>query len=100
MLPTEPKLRAGSSETYASTWEWNLRGTNREIGRALATYARDRLEVSPLRGADAVSLGAQRRFFEAHFHPFHQRMIGVADAFGLRDDDLAHDLSSLPFDVH
>ena len=97
---TEPRLRVGSDETYASIWEWRLQGTNREIGRAVASYGRDSLEVAPLRWPDAVRIRAQRRFFESHFHPFHQRMIGVADAFGLPADEPAHDLASLPFDVH
>lgn len=99
MQPSEPRLRMGDDETYATLWEWNLQGTNREIGRALASYGRERLGTSPPWHSDAARIAAQRRFFESHFRPFHQRLIGVADAFGLPMDDATHDLTSLPFDV-
>jgi len=99
MQLSEPRLRIGGDETYATVWEWNLRGTNREIGLALASYGRDQFGTCPPQGADGARIGAQRRFFEAHFRPFHQRLIGVADAFGLPLDEPTHDLASLPFDV-
>jgi len=97
---TEPQLHAEDRESYASIWEWSLRGTNREIGHALATYGRDRLQTAPLRWPDASRIRGQRRFFETHFRSFHQRMLGIADALEISLDESTHDLASLPFDVH
>jgi len=94
-----PQLQVGSSETYATIWEWRLRGTNREIGRALGSYAQKGIGTSPRPCLDRARIRAQRRFFEAQFRPFHQRMTGVADAFGLSMEDPTHDLSGLWFDV-
>jgi len=99
MHETEPRLHAASRSSYATIWEWTLRGTNLEIGRALATHARDSLQTVPLRWPDRSRILAQRRFFETYFRPFHQRMLGVADALGTATDDCAYDLASLPFDV-
>ncbi len=94
-----PQLRVGDNETYAALWEWRLRGTNREIGRALGSYGRDQAGAFPRPCPDAARIQAQRRFFEARFPPFYQRMFGVADAFGLSAEEPTHDLSALWFDV-
>ena len=97
-LPT-PQLRVGNRETYAAIWEWHLHGTNREIGRTLGSYGRDQVGAAPRPCSDIARIRAQRRFFEARFRPYHQRMLGVADAFGLPGDEPTHDLSTLWFDV-
>src|SRR5262245_883531 len=44
-----------------------LKGTNEEIGRALAALARDRYQVKPQPSQDALRTGAQRRYFEKNF---------------------------------
>ena len=94
-----PQLRVGNDETYATIWEWRLRGTNREIGRALGSYARDQVGTAPRPCSDIARTRAQRRFFETRFRPLYGRMIGVADAFGLSAEEPMHDLSTLWYDV-
>ena len=94
-----PQLRVGYHETYATIWEWRLRGTNREIGCALGSYARDQAGTAPRPYSDVARIRAQRRFLEARFRPFYERMIGVADVFGLSAEEPTHDLSALWFDV-
>ena len=95
----EPRLRVGDDETYATVWEWELRGSNRDIGRTLASYGRDQLGVAPVPCPDANRIRAQRRFLERHFRPLYDRMVGVADAFDLSMDEPTHDLATLWFDV-
>jgi hypothetical protein len=99
MPMTAPQLRAGNGETYATIREWRLRGTNREIGLALGLHGRDELKAAPAPCPDESRIRAQRGFFKTHFRPFHERMIGVADAFGLPVEQPTHDLAALWFDV-
>ncbi len=94
-----PQLRVGDSETYAAIWEWRLCGTNREIGRALGSYGCNEIGSVPRPCANVARMRTQRRFFANRFRPHDQRMIGVADAYGLPAEDPTHDLSSLWFDV-
>ena len=99
MHNTEPRLRIGSDQTYARVWDWGLRGANREIGHALASYGRDELGVAPLACPDTNRIRAQQRFFEAQFRPFRERMAGVAEAFDCLPSESARDFSTLWFDV-
>jgi acyl-CoA:6-aminopenicillanic acid acyl transferase len=99
MYRTDPRIRIGDQDTYATVWEWGLRGSNKEIGYALASWGRDALGTMPLPTSDPASIGAQHRFFRTHYSPFHSRMTGVADAAGVQMDEALHDLSALWFDV-
>jgi len=95
----EPKLRVGNDNTYATIWEWELRGTNRDIGRDIASYGRDQLGILPMPCPDADRIRAQRSFLNRYFRPLYERMVGVGDAFGLSMDEPTHDLATLWFDV-
>jgi hypothetical protein len=95
----KPRLRVGDGETYATIWEWELRGANRDVGRALAGYGRDELGTGPMPCPNADRIQAQRSFLKKHFRPLYDRMAGVADAFGLAMDKPTHDLATLWFDV-
>jgi hypothetical protein len=74
-----------------------LRGTNEEIGRALAEIARARFGVKPDRSADPLRIRAQRRYIETAYPILYDRMRGVAAAFGQRVDDDAYQHAELGF---
>lgn len=99
MVRTDSQIRIGDGNTYATVWEWGLKGSNEEIGYALASWGREALGTMPLPTSDPALIGAQHRFFRTHYRPFHNRMMGVAEAAGLRIDEASHDLSTLWFDV-
>ena len=74
-----------------------LRGTNREIGRALAETARDRHGVVPARGGDPLVTRARRRWYQQWWPAHYQRMRGVADVHGLDVDDDSVELGLLAY---
>src|SRR5262245_23705283 len=74
-----------------------LRGSNVEIGRALAELARERYGVRLERARDPLQVRAERRFLERNAPILLDRMRGVAEAFGRDFEDLAWDYSQLGF---
>ena len=54
-----------------------LKGTNEEIGRALATIAKERF-VKPVPSTDRLRTRAQRRYLERNYPILLDRMHGVA----------------------
>jgi hypothetical protein len=73
-----------------------IRGSNAEIGRAIAELA---IDHDGLRAeafvADGRFVRARRTYFERNYPIHAQRMRGVAAAFGLRPDDDRFDFSIL-----
>jgi Acyl-coenzyme A:6-aminopenicillanic acid acyl-transferase/Leucine Rich repeat len=93
----QERVIAGSPRDALEVRHLVLKGTNEEIGRALARLAQERYQVRPRPSQDPVRTRAQRRYFEKHFPILHERMRGVAAAFGHRPDDDAWDHSGLDF---
>jgi hypothetical protein len=74
-----------------------VKGSNEEIGRALATIARERYQAKPQPSQDPLRTRAQRRYVERNYPILHDRMRGVASAFGKRLDDDAWNWSEIGF---
>jgi hypothetical protein len=74
-----------------------LKGTNEEIGQALARLAQQRYQVQPRPSRDRMRTRAQRLYIEKNFPHLHERMRGVALAFDHRPDDDSWDHSGLDF---
>jgi len=74
-----------------------LTGTNREIGAALATVARDRHGVAPARGGDPRVTRGRRRWYHREWPAHYERMRGVADVSGVDVHDDAVELGLLPY---
>lgn len=91
------RVIAGGPKDFMEVRHLVLSGTNEEIGRALATVAKDRFGVTPEASADRLRTRAQRRYFEKNYPIYHDRMRGVAAAFGQRLDDDGRIFSGLPF---
>jgi len=74
-----------------------LKGSNEEIGRALATIARERYQAKPQPSQDPLRTRAQRRYIERNYPILHDRMRGAAAAFGKRLEDDAWNFSEVGF---
>jgi len=88
---------AGSPKDSMEVRHLVLKGTNEEIGRELATIARERYQTRPRASDDSLRTRAQRRYIERNYSILHDRMRGAAAAFGKRLEDDAWNLSEVAF---
>src|SRR5262249_47667506 len=81
---------AGSPSDFQEVHLVVLKGTNNEIGRALAQIARNRFHVKPERSEDPLRTRVERQYLEKNCPVLFERMKGVAASFGknLGDDSL------------
>lgn len=91
-LEKEERVIAGSPQDSLEVRHLVLRGTNVEIGRALAEIAAERYGARPHPSPDPLRTGAQRAYFEQHYPILYDRVRGVAEAFGqeVTDDAWVH----------
>lgn len=76
-----------------------LHGSNEEIGRQLAAYARANLGVKKEPWTDPIATRAQRAYVRAHWPEHYDRMRGAAKAFDVPLDNDALEFSFLYYDV-
>jgi hypothetical protein len=93
----DDRVIAGSPKDSMEVRHLVLKGSNEDIGRALAKLAAERYQVKPMPSEQRLTTGAQRRYIEKQFPILHERMRGVASAFGKRLDDDAWNHSGLGF---
>src|ERR1043165_7760255 len=74
-----------------------LKGTNEEIGRALAEIGAERYRVQLSKTPDTIRTRALRRYIERNDPILYERMKGVAAYFNTRLDDDSVDHSQLGF---
>ncbi len=88
---------AGSPSDFMEVKHVMMRGTNREIGGRLAEIARNNFNVQLHTQPDPLVRKAISDYLQEHYPIHHQRMLGVADAYGISNDDEQFDLSTLPY---
>jgi predicted choloylglycine hydrolase len=88
---------AGGPKDFMEVHHVVLEGRNEEIGRALAALAIERFRVGTLASADRLRTRVQRRYVKEHYPILHERMQGVAAAFGKPFDDDGWDFACLPY---
>jgi hypothetical protein len=93
----EDRVIAGGPQDSLEVRHVVLRGTNEQIGRALAEIAKERYGVRPDPARDPVQMRAQRRFLERNDSILLDRMRGVAAAFGKSVDEDGWDFTTLGF---
>lgn len=91
----QDKVVAGGPKDFLEVRHLVLKGTNEQIGRALATIARERFEVEAPASPDRVRTRAQRKYAEKNYPILADRMRGAAAAYGKKYDDDAFDFSGL-----
>lgn len=96
-LQREERVIAGGPNDSMEVRHLVLRGTNQEIGRALAEIGRQRYGIRADPARDSLRTRAQRRYIESAYPILAERMRGVAAAFGHRLEDDAWDHSQLGF---
>lgn len=93
----EDRVIAGGPKDSLEVRHLVLKGTNEEIGRALAAIAKERYGARPDRGRDPLQVRAQRAFLERNDPILLDRMRGVAAAYGKSIDDEGYDFTTLGF---
>jgi hypothetical protein len=91
------RVVAGGPKDFLEVRHLVLRGTNEDIGRALATLARQRHRVKPLPSSDPFRTRVQRRYLQKHYPILFERMRGVASAFGRRLEEDTQNFSVLGY---
>jgi Acyl-coenzyme A:6-aminopenicillanic acid acyl-transferase len=89
------RVIAGGPADFLTVHHLELRGTQVEIGAALAAEARDHFGWHPPTAGDPVRNRARRKWFERNWPEHHARMAGVAKAFELDIDDDALDFANV-----
>jgi penicillin V acylase-like amidase (Ntn superfamily) len=93
----EDRVIAGGPKDSLEVRHLVLRGTNEQIGRALAEIGKERYGVRLEPARDPMQVRAQRKFLERNYPILLDRMRGVAAAFGKSVDDDAWDFAGLGF---
>src|SRR5262245_3392045 len=93
----QDKVIAGGPKDALEARHLVLKGTNEEIGKALATIARERFGIAAEAGSDPLRTRAQRRYIEKNYPILFDRMRGVAGVFGKKVDDDQWNLSGLGY---
>lgn len=93
----QDRIIAGGPDDALEVRHLVLRGTNEQIGRALAEIAKERygVRLQPIR--DAALLPAQRMFLERNYPILLDRMRGVAAAFSRPFEEDGWDFTTLTF---
>ncbi len=93
----EDRVIAGGPNDSLEVRHLVLRGTNEQIGRALAGIAKERYGARLQPAKDPLQMRAQRKFLERNYPILVDRMRGVASAFGMTIDDDGWDFTALVF---
>src|SRR5690349_16778077 len=93
----EDRVIAGGPDKSLEVRHLVLRGTNEQIGRALAEIAKERYGVKLERASDPQRVRAMRKFLAQNYPILIDRMRGVAAAFGKSIDDDQYDFTALGF---
>jgi predicted choloylglycine hydrolase len=93
----EDRVIAGGPDDSLEVRHLVLKGTNEQIGRALAEIAKERYAVRLDPMKDALQARAVRKFMEQNDPILLDRMRGVAGAFGKSIEDDGWDFTTLGF---
>ena len=93
----ENVIAGGGSDDFLEARHVTLRGTNREIGRAIGEIARTQFNSTPVRAIDPIRARATRRYYREHYPIHEQRLLGAAEAYGLSEHDTEAQFIGLMF---
>ena len=84
---SEKVIAGGGAADYLEARHVVLRGTNREIGRAIGNIARSVFDSKPLGSTNPIRAQESRRYLHEHYPIHEQRIFGAADAYGIAEED-------------
>jgi penicillin V acylase-like amidase (Ntn superfamily) len=93
----EDRVIAGGPNYSLEVRHLVLRGTNQQIGKALAEIAKERYGTRLERAKDPMRQRAMREFLARNYPILLDRMRGVAEAYGKSIDDDTWDFTALGF---
>jgi hypothetical protein len=93
----QDRVIAGGPKEFMEVRHLVLRGTNHQIGQALATIGKERYRVKLEASPDRFRTRVQRRYIEKNYPILFERMRGVATAFGKRVEDDGWDFTGLGY---
>jgi hypothetical protein len=93
----QERVIAGGPKDFMEVRHVVLRGTNAEIGRALAAIAKERYQFALEETPDRFRNRVLRKYLEKNYPILHERMRGVASAFGKQVDDDRWDFTALGY---
>lgn len=91
-------LEKSAGNSYQEVRHIVLRGTNQEIGRAIAQLSNDYYQVPPMSFDSLQYKNSRNSYIQQHFPALAERQKGVAAYYGWGDSDL-HDSSALWYDM-
>jgi hypothetical protein len=98
-LVTSEVVLAKEQDTYLEVRHIVLRGSNREIGRALGNLAKNAYGIKLVRYAAPVYAEAHRLYLKKNYPILLDRAAGVAEAYGVAPADNTCVTSELPYDI-
>ena len=93
----QERVIAGGPKDFMEVRHVVLRGTNAEIGRALAMIDRERYKLTLEESPDPFRNRVLRKYLEKNYPILYDRMRGVATAFGKQIEDDRWDFSGLGY---
>ena len=84
---------------YSEVRHIALKGTNEQIGRALAEISQKDYAAEPGRYVDPVYAKARLQYMQKNYPAFYERMLGAAHAYNVSLEETDLDLSILPYDI-
>ncbi|HKQ79635.1 MAG TPA: C45 family autoproteolytic acyltransferase/hydrolase [Blastocatellia bacterium] len=93
----QDRVIAGGPKDFMEVRHLALKGSNEEIGQALAIIAKERYRLQPMPSADRFRTRVERQYIKERYPILFERMRGVATAFGRQLEDDACDFSFLEY---
>src|SRR5262249_20275825 len=93
----QDQVIAGGPKDFMEIRNLVLKGSNEEIGQALAIIAKERYRLRPMPSADRFRTRVGRQYIKGRYPILFERMRGVATAFGRQLEDDAWDFSFLEY---
>ncbi|HUS76005.1 MAG TPA: C45 family autoproteolytic acyltransferase/hydrolase [Methanothrix sp.] len=84
---------------YSEVRHIALKGTNEQIGIALAEISQKDYAAEPGRYVDPIYAKARLQYMQKNYPAFYERMLGAAHAYNVSLEETDLDLSILPYDI-
>lgn len=95
----QENLITGSKDDFMIARHYKIKGTNREIGKSIAQIAK-KMDMKPLSNTDTLKIKLKYSYLKQNYPIHFQRMLGVAEVYGIDINDYSKDLSIIEYIPH